>query len=450
MAIDRDAQARDIAARFGRKRLIWVGTRGIDAEPLLEFDALDGVVSLIAPMEGLVAAGLQQACLESLSRRRVDLDLYDVDLDSSAAARELHRGLFAQLQEPCWLVAYRPTAFLHSAHYPRSAWCTYLGMFAGHASAFDHKPWVESGLRSRGIPTIPWAYYHDDDIRALARAMGVREYVLRANYSDGGAGVMRVPADADPKAFIPRHTGGFLAAAPLLQPSVPLNVSGCVFHTGHVTIRTPSVQLIGVPGCTRREFGYCGNDFAAPGRILAGPELDELESVARATGEWLSSTGYLGAFGLDALLFEGRILVTEVNPRFQGCSATGAVVARRLSIGDVYLDHLSAFLGSSPAVALPLREQARLQSEQGCCVSQIVCHQCAEEPVVRTSGRIRAEGANAVSGLPSPGVRVENEAMLLKLLSQRSVTDDGARIDQQSQRALASIVAQGFVEDIAD
>ena len=450
MELDRDAQARDIASRLGRNRLIWAGTRGTDAEPLLEFGALGGVVSLIAPMQGLAAEGLDQTCLESLSRRRVDLDLYDVDLDTSDFARELHRALFAQLQEPCWLVPYRPTAFLNSAYYPRKARCTHLGMFAGHAGAYDHKPWVESELRARGIPTIPWAYYHDDDIRLLASAMGVRDYVLRANYSDGGAGLVRVPAGADPEAFIPPHTGGFLAAAPLLQPSIPLNISGCVFPGGQVTVRTPSVQLIGIPSCTRREFGYCGNDFVAPWHLLDGQALDELESIGRQTGRWLSRTGYLGAFGLDALLFEGEVMVTEVNPRFQGCSAAGAVLARQLGMGDVYLDHLSAFLGVSPALALPLREQARLQAQQGYAVSQIVCHNCTGRPALRTTGPISTGGANVVSGLPASGIEVEDEAMLFKLLARRSVTHDGAQVDQETRRVLLSIAAEGFVRGSAD
>ena len=94
---------------------------------------------------------------------------------------------------------------------------------------------------------------------------------------------------------------GFLAASRYLDPHIPLNINACVFQDGTVTLHGPSVQLIGIPDLTRRTFGYCGNDFGAI-RHLDPRFVKEFEKMVLKVGGWLWSQGYLGAFGVDALV----------------------------------------------------------------------------------------------------------------------------------------------------
>jgi len=438
--VSRAQQLKDIEARLRGQRLIWFGTRGADAAPLLDLDAFGGVVCLIAPLDVTTRPQFSEATLETISRERVDLDLYRIDDDRSEPVRTLHRMLLALLREDSVLVTYRPCDFLSAAYFPRMGWTRYLGMFAAHGEAYDHKPWVESGLKAAGVPVIPWEYYHDEDLQVLAEVMDGRTFVLRANYSDGGAGLTRVPAGADPREHIPPHGDGFLAAAPMLEPNIPVNVSGCAYPDGTITLRAPSLQLIGIDCCTTREFGYCGNDFAAVSAEIGDASLDALEHAARRVGEWLHSTGYVGAFGVDALFSEGRVFVTEVNPRFQGCSAAGAGVARRMNVGDVYLDHLGAFLGIDPPNDVaPLREQARNQAEPAAALSQLVCHNVQGPVRLAQDAVIPDVAMGLVLGVPGEAIRVAHEAMLFKLIVDRSVTQDGSRVDAEVQRTVESL-----------
>src|SRR6185503_13324889 len=156
------------------------------------------------------------------------------DADDSQAVRDLHRRLRNAFTPDTVVMAYRPTAFLAAAYYPRVEHTRYLGVFHGSQAAYEHKPWVETELRARGVATIPWRYFSDDDRAVMIEWMEGRACVLRANYSDGGIGLTLACGDDDDLA-IPHHAGGFLAVAPLLEPNVPLNVSACVFRNGEVT-----------------------------------------------------------------------------------------------------------------------------------------------------------------------------------------------------------------------
>src|SRR5205085_7226763 len=121
----------------------------------------------------------------------------------------------------------------------------------------------------------------------------------------------------------PRHEDELMAVAPYMAKAVPLNVGACAFADGAVSVHAPSVQLIGLPECTEQRFGYCGNDFGAVA-ALERAGLDTLDTMVRSAGRWLVERGYRGAFGLDALIDGPDVLLTEINPRFQGSSLFGA------------------------------------------------------------------------------------------------------------------------------
>jgi hypothetical protein len=437
---NRSGWIHEIERLIGRRRLLWFGTRGTDALPLLSLRQFSGVFSLVAPLGLASWNDSQETCLELLSGRRVDLNSYTIDEDSSSEARELHRRLVAALEPGTVLAPYRPCVFLSSAYFPRMEFTTYLGMFIGQQAAYEHKPWVESELARVGLPIIPWRYFLDEDGPVLAEWMEGRAMVLRANYSDGGRGLTMVQANDDPRLHLPPHTEGFLAAAPFLHPNVPLNVSGCVFPDGTVTVHGPSLQLIGISACTTRPFGYCGNDFAAVGAALDKEALGQLERLVVDTGRWLHTTGYRGAFGLDALYYEGSIWLTEVNPRFQGSSAAAARVANRTGLPDVYLDHLAAFLGATPSQQRPsLAEVADLQTEEGARASQIVCYNIGEPRRLRQDVVVPEPDSGTLHGIPDDDVVVETEGMLFKLLVDQPVTRDGFSLSEDVGRTVRDL-----------
>lgn len=419
-----------IRQTIGNRRLLWVGTRGTDAQPLLQIDQFSGVFGLIAPLGVPSWPDGSEAYLEQLSGERVDLNAYSIDEDDSRHVRELARRLRTAMVPETLVVAYRPTAFLAAAYYPRMEHATYLGMFHGHQAAFEHKPWVESELNACGVATIPWRYFSSNDRSVMLEWMEGRSCVLRANYSDGGIGLTLARAGGDPASCIPKHTGGFLAVAPMLEPSVPLNASGCVFSDGTVTVRHPSIQLIGIPSCTIRRFGYCGNDFAAVSEILGKDGIDQFEAIGQRTGRWLHNHGYLGAFGIDALLYGGEICLTEINPRFQGSSAAAASLAMDLEMSDIYLDHLSAFLGLRAPDRLSLHDQVLEQARPGHRLSQVVCYNTGLARRMRDGAVIPDLNYCDIKGAPDHGIVVPTNAMLFKLFVHDAVTSTGSEIPE--------------------
>jgi len=430
---------RRVQARLGKRKLVWFGTRGEDVQALLDLPQFSEVFSLIAPF-GSVSMKVD-VCLEQLSGRRLDLDTYDIDQDKSAEARELRRTLFRSLGEPAVVVPYRPLAFLSSVQYPRSEYIEYLGLFHERQAPFEHKPWVESELKRLGVPVVPWRYFTDDDrMRVQEQVDAIGAVVLRTNRSDGGVGLKLVrTAEELVEAWQPLPDG-FLAAAPFLTPHTPLNINVCVFFDGSVTLHTPSLQLLGISGCTGRSFGYCGNDFGAVLEQIEPRHLDDLEEITVRAGQWLADKGYLGAFGVDAMVHDGSVYLVEINPRFQGSSALSAKIDCEQDRPDIFLCHLAAFLGISLGWQPSLRDIVGAQPR----FAQIICHNAADTPLHSRWGAGMTHDEFTYSLVPPRTVTVDPEAILFRAWTHRPVTQNGFSVDEISRSLIEHRLATCF------
>lgn len=304
-------------------------------------------------------------------------------------------------------------------------------MFHERQATFEHKPWVESELRNAGIPVIPWRYFADEDRRRLQEELlSNRILVLRANRSDGGAGLGAIEWGHEIPSRLSGNSDGFLAAAPLLEPHIPLNASACVFRDGAITVHPPSLQLIGIEQCTRRRFGYCGNDFGAV-RELDSQLLCDLATLIERTGRWLHSEGYVGAFGVDALVYQGQVLLTEINPRFQGSSALCARIDRAAGRPDIYACHVGAVLGlSSP----PARALSELISDQP-RYAQIVVHNQTAGTIYWDPGETKMLGFESEIAT-NPDIHIVPDAIVFRAIAPRQVTTDGRTLDPAVVSAL--------------
>lgn len=412
-----------LGKRIGTRRVVWFGTRGLDAQPLLALEQFEKCYGLTAPLD---IPGISELCLERLTGTRMDLDTYDVDTDPAPELLELRRNMLATFSESSIVVAYRPSRFLSSIEFARQATVVPAFMFQEQQAVFEHKPWVETQLRHLGIRTIPWEYIADEQHAEVLRRLHDGPLMLRPSKGSGGVGLVRVDDPRDIEASWPHQAEAFVSVAPFLDPTTPLNVAGCIGAHGEIAIHTPSIQLIGVRECTNRGFGFCGNDYGAAA-VLAPPTIDEIERITRQVGLWLASMGYLGAFGVDFLLADGVPLFTEVNARFQGCSLLSAEIDRRLGLPEVQLEHIAAHLG----VALPARPTMIDQVRNVRPLAHVVIHNQYSSNIARAGPASPIEWPDHlldITSVPAEAILVAPGAALFRLVVNDTITSDGFAI----------------------
>jgi hypothetical protein len=344
--------------------------------------------------------------------------------------------MLRSFSRPSALIPYRPTALVASAWFPRSDRVLYLGVFHEQQACFEHKPWVETQLSAIGVRTLPWSYYSDDDLILIREAAERGALVLRANRSDGGAGLTLIHEPSELTENWPRHSDGFLAASRFLAPSIPLNVNACVFAGGEVSMHAASVQLIGMPMCTNRRFGYCGNDFGQI-RELGVTVLEALDRMVRDVGAWLGRHGYLGAFGIDALLHDGKLYLAELNPRFQGSSRIAAELDAEMNRPDLFLNHIAAFLRLPPPPQIPLSELALGARPR----SHVVCHNIRATNMSRVRTDLDSLPLPCTL-IPAAEITVEPEGILLDCLIDRVITSDGMSLLPDVADVIAATIAR--------
>jgi len=421
------------------RRLIWFGTRGEDGEALLRLPELEASFAVTAPLRSARIPAEANVTLEHLAGARPDLDQHDIDLDVSEAAEEFRRRLLREVSTRCVVVTYRPAHIVSAMAFSMTETMTLAGLFKDRQLAFEHKPWVETALARHDVRTLGWRYFADEHRWSVRRLATTGPIVLRANRASGGVGIVRIENGAQVETHWPADAEGFVGVAPFLDGATPLNLSGCVFRDGSVHLHPPSVQLIGLPDCTERPFGYCGNDFAAVAALSPGA-LDELDAMGRTVGAWLHSERYVGAFGIDALCTDDHVHFTEVNPRFQGSSALSADVAQQMEVPDLFLEHVAASLGVDPqGPGLTVREWVARQP--GC--SHIVVHNTSlavatrlpdiRLPTVPAGTRLTQLLPTDVAALPG--------AALCRIATPGSVTTTGFELDGASSALVSDLSA---------
>lgn len=420
--MEREELLRDVGDLLGRRRLIWAGLRADDAASLADLPNFAASFSLIAPSalpEGITSLGLDE-----LTGRRVDPETWDVDdhLTDRPVAR-FRAAISEALRAQSALMPYRSSRFLSAIHLARHDSASILGLFSGQQSLFEHKPWIEQAITRLDVPRIPWRYVADEDRHEL-RNLPEGEYVLRPSRTSGGEGIVRALSATDIPERWPHTEDGVVAVAPYIL-GVPMNVGATVWRDG-VTVHHPSVQLIGIPACVGREFGYCGNDFAAASHLGDGV-INEIESTTIKIGNWLRGQGYLGSLGIDFLLTEDGLLFTEINPRFQGSSPASARLDREAGLPCLLIEHLGAWLGMCQPKSPRLRDRVALIEPR----SNLVVHWTGREPR-HVDGRALVERV--------AGVEPDSEADVV--VSPHVVSDPGSTVARFS--VPRSVTRTGF------
>lgn len=425
--MDRGQLLRLIDEQLGARRLIWSGLRADDARALRDLPQYEASFSILgASRPGVEGSGLSY---EDLSGVRTDPEVWDVqDHLRSDAGSEFRRALLTALESTSALLAYRPSQMLSAVAFSRAGTCLDLNMFGSLQAAFEHKPWVETSVGRLGIPRVPWQYVAEEEIWRAREMLRQHPVMVRRSRTSGGEGLVRVDDGAELARAWPRGPEGLVSVAPFLNNAVPLNIGAVAWADG-VTIHHPSVQLVGLPSCVSRPFGYCGNDFALA-RSLDAHVVDDVEGRTRAIGDWLRSNGYRGAFGVDYVVHEGRVLFTELNPRFQGSSHASAALAREAGEACIFLEHIAAVLGMSAPRPRPLRAMAGDASD----AAHVVVHWTGPldqevDGQALAAAAMRRDPTAQVDVIAPPSVLVRKGAVVARILVRNGLTRTGFDLD---------------------
>ena len=425
----------DLVALLGTRRLIWFGTRAEDAASLDREGMLHGVVSLIGRVDSARATSLS---LEELTGRRVDLDLFDVDVDLSSSERAWILDALRAPRASGAIAAYRPSRVVESL---RSSHADPLVLVMSQEAqrAFEDKARIEAALCARGIPVVGWGPA-DASATAARRLFDEGPVLVRdAAGTSGGVGVRRVRDTADLESVLAAPRG--MSISPYIDGAVPVNVAGVVWGRG-LTLHPATVQLIGIADCTAREFGYCGNDAAALAR-LDRRQVEALERLVVAVGDWLHESGYRGAFGVDALIRGPEAIFLEINPRLQGSTRLSGLLSHAIGAPDIVLEHLGAIAGLAPPPLQHLTDLASVVPEW----AHVVVH--ARSPKDRGSharalvAHAATNGLRDVDSVLPDNVIPDAGAILARLTTETLLTETGYSLVAPWERVLRRWASHG-------
>jgi len=432
--------AKEISRALADREMFWIGTRGQDAAALAGLEQLRGCFTLTAPLNQLGPQGSRpfaSVSLESIEGRRRERDSYGFGRDGGLGDAELKRRLEDEIDRAgdVVLLTYGSSKLAERVKQGRARRVEVAGLPVPVGTRLADKPTVEALLAPLRLKTLGWRQVDEGSLAELESMLADGPIVLRALDSSGGLGVMPCRSRREIEGAWPRGRRS-CSAAPLLEDSIPLNASAALFAGGEIRFHPASVQLVGIGSCTDRPFGHCGNDFALAAALE--PEiLSRLEQMVREVGGVLASTGYRGAFGLDALLHRDELHFVEVNPRLQSSSSLGAEIAADAGEPGPFLDHLAALVGLPPAGAgLSLPEWVERSARR----AQLVVYNGAGEPLAPSSGDLPSapEGAG-IFELPAPEVVLEPGASLARITLPRSITSTGSELEPEIDAYAARI-----------
>ncbi len=372
--------------------VVWFGIRAEDAQGVW-WDGID--------LRTVAFLGAADQSLETATGERVNPDLYELDDDPSEAAAWLIDQAI-DLADGGVIVAYRPSKRLHQR--AGAAGIAITAMNPVTQRRFENKLWVEQRMSELGLPTLGWRTVEVPSVESDDGPV-----VVRGPGGGGGTGMHLAPTI--------RSVPSGSVVSTYLDDALSVNLTGCCFPDGSVSVHLATLQLIGITECTDLDFGYCGNDAAALATTVESGQLDELQTLVRRVGSWLhQSAGWLGVFGVDALLTDHSAVFCEVNPRFQGSSNLVSAAARREGRPGLHVEHLAAFLGFTPG-------DEQLGGPDTADDAQVVFHNTTGSPVLAETGRWHDD--DAIELLPPAGTTVAPGAPIARWRGRGPVTTDG-------------------------
>lgn len=325
-----------------------------------------------------------------------------------------------------------------------------VGGDAALKSMVDDVTYAWPALAKAGVSVPHHAVLVLEDLLTRPDALNRWGYVRLARSSAGGgvapatpSGLHRITAErsADTPLVVSRKVGDGRS----------LNYHALIDAGGGVSVHPPSMQLVGTPGLALHPTQFCGNDFAAV-EAIDSEDRRAADAAAGAAGAWLAGLGHRGLCGIDVAFGGGEVAVVDINPRLQ--ASTWLLTEQAASAGRPCpgLGHLAA-LGFATGQEVAAR--ARATSGDPPDLAQMILRagiaprgRAANGLYRRVHGRWTLRGRGAVpadldqedvlvTGVPDPTWSVDPGAVVGRIVSRGTVTDDGCTLNARGRELLA-------------
>ena len=152
-----------------------------------------------------------------------------------------------------------------------------------------------------------------DMLQELPVFKGCDAFIVQVPIASGGEGTFILSEDTKDDILSRLKSDEQYIVSAYRKDNISVNIHAVIFDNG-VQIFPGSVQII--QRCENRLF-YRGCDYKAY-QDLPEDQIKSFEDYAIVLCQRISSMGYRGVIGIDAILTEGHIYFLEVNNRFQG------------------------------------------------------------------------------------------------------------------------------------
>jgi len=259
----------------------------------------------------------------------------------------------------------------------------------------------------------------------LAKRLGPR-FVLQSGASFSGAGTWIVDSAAGFDAISARHRR--LRASAFVH-GLPATVNACVTRSG-VVVGSAIEQLTGWRSLTPHLLGSCGNIWDSP--RISKRAAQHLRMATAGVGEALAAEGFLGHFGVDAIIDLGeRAVVIECNPRFTASLPLDSLLSVERGEVPLWLLHAFTQLGI-PTGGLEPRQPAST-------VTQLILRH--EGAPAETGSMVWGRWSRDQSFTASPHGLLDPESRESAFLA----TGEGRQIEPGSE--LARVILRGELDE---
>lgn len=168
-------------------------------------------------------------------------------------------------------------------------------------------------------------------------------FVIQKNYSGGGTGTYLLSTQNSDIVEDKLKSGVLYLASPYLKNSI--SASCTILIDDNQCIAFPATEQL--LHYTNEQISYCGNKFYDNKSFLS--KIIRQQSIA--IGNLLCKQGYRGICGIDYLIQDKKLMLIEINPRFQGSSLSFDKTLNILGLPSLYELNTLCFQNQMPNIS---------------------------------------------------------------------------------------------------